>query len=53
MATNTGLSAGMIATALAYWASYPDDVDAVVADADRVEDAALESLRRSDELLAP
>jgi hypothetical protein len=51
--TNTGVSARLIDTALRYWAAYPDEVDAWIADSEQREQAGLEAWQRQQDLLAP
>lgn len=51
--TSTGVPLRMIRTALAYWAAYPEDVDAAVSDGDLAEQAEVERRHRTDALLAP
>jgi hypothetical protein len=52
VATNTGVARHLVDTAMAYWAAYPDEVDAAVADADHAEAAELAAWRRTRELLS-
>jgi hypothetical protein len=43
---NTGIPVRHLATAVRYWASYPDEVDAEIAAADTAEDAAEKAWQR-------
>lgn len=49
---NTGLSSRLVRTAVAYWAAYPEEVDALLEHADRVETDALAAHERTTRLLA-
>lgn len=49
---NSGISVRLIGTAIRYWASYPEDVDAEIAAAEAAEDAAERAWQREHELLA-
>lgn len=51
VAANTGVERPMVETAMAYWATYPTEVDVAVADADHVEAAELAAWRRTRGLL--
>jgi hypothetical protein len=48
---NTGIPVRLIGTAVRYWASYPEEVDAEITAADAAEDAAERAWRREHELL--
>jgi len=48
---NTGVSRAQIDAALAYWAAYPDDVDAMIAHAEVVERGLSNASRRTGDLL--
>lgn len=52
IADNSGLPIRQVRTAVAYWASYPDEVEALLAHADRVEIAATAAYERTNALLA-
>jgi hypothetical protein len=41
----------MISDALAYWAAYPDEVDAAIADAEHTEERELAAWQRTHDLL--
>jgi hypothetical protein len=49
---NTGMPVRLIGTAVRYWASYPEEVDAEIAAADAAEEAAERAWQREQELLA-
>lgn len=49
---NTGLPPRLVRTAVAYWAAYPHEVDALVEHADRVEAEAIAAQERTTRLLA-
>ena len=48
---NTGVPARLIDTAVRYWASYPDEIDAWVADVEAVEADAVAAWQRQLNLL--
>lgn len=48
---NTGVSRRALDVAVAYYADYPDEVDALVADADALEDALEQAIDRHRSLL--
>ncbi|MDQ1683706.1 MAG: hypothetical protein QOC82_443 [Frankiaceae bacterium] len=48
---NTGVSRAHIDAALAYWAAYPDEIDAMITHADEIERALSAADRRMDDLL--
>jgi hypothetical protein len=52
VADNTGIPVRLIRTAVRYWASYPNEVDAEIAAAEAAEDAAEDAWRRERRLLA-
>jgi hypothetical protein len=52
LAENTGVPVPKIRVATAYWAAYPDEIDAEVAAADAAEESAEQAWRRERELLA-
>jgi hypothetical protein len=52
IAGNTGLALRLLRTAIRYWASYPDEIDAEIAAAQAAEDGAEEAWRRERDLLA-
>ena len=52
IADNTGTSLRLIRSAVRYWASYPDEIDAEIAAADAAENAAEQAWRREHQLLA-
>jgi hypothetical protein len=52
IAENTGIAVRLIRTAVHYWASYPDEVDAEIAAAEAADDAAEDAWRRERQLLA-
>ncbi len=49
---NTGVPARLVDVAVRYWSSYPDEIDAWIADADALEAEALAAWERQQELLA-
>jgi hypothetical protein len=49
---NSGVALHLVRIALSYWASYPDQIDAEIAAADRAEIAAEAAWRRERDLLA-
>ncbi len=49
---NTGVPVRLLSTAVRYWASYPEEVDAEIAAAAAAEDAAERAWRRERDLLA-
>lgn len=49
---NTGIPVRLIGTAVRYWASYPEEVDAEIAAAEAAEEAAEKAWQREHELLA-
>lgn len=49
---NTGVAVRLVSTAVRYWASYPDEVDAEIAAADAAEKAAEQAWLRQRQLLA-
>ncbi len=49
--TNTGVSERHLRIAINYWSAYPDEIDAKVADAERVEKLYEERWRRGEGLL--
>lgn len=51
VAENAGLPYPTLRVAVGYYGSYPDEVDALVAEADRAEDDARRSLDRTRQLL--
>lgn len=52
VAANAGVPLRAVRTALDYWATYPGEIDAEIAAADRAEAAAEEAWRRERDLLA-
>ena len=52
VASNTGLSARLIDTAMRYWAAYPDEIDAWIVDTEQREQAGLQAWQRQQDLLA-
>lgn len=48
---NTGASHRLVHLALAYWAAYPAEVDAMVENADRAEDAMVQAATMTTTLL--
>jgi hypothetical protein len=52
VATNSGVALRLIRTALRYWASYPEEIDAEIEAADAAEEAAELAWRRERQLLA-
>jgi hypothetical protein len=49
---NTGIALRLLRTAIRYWASYPDEIDAEIAAAQAAEDGAEDAWRRERDLLA-
>ena len=49
---NTGVAIRMLSTAVRYWATYPDEVDAEIAAANTAEEAAEQAWLRERQLLA-
>jgi hypothetical protein len=49
---NAGVPARLVDTALRYWAAYPDEIDAWIADVEAVEAEALAAWERQQNLLA-
>ena len=52
VATNAGLPLRLIRTAVRYWASYPDEIDAEIATAAAAEDATEKAWQHERQLLA-
>src|SRR5215475_12791800 len=52
VATNAGLPPRLVRTAVRYWASYPDEVDAEIATAAAAEEAAENAWQHERQLLA-
>jgi hypothetical protein len=52
VSANTGVPSRLLSTAVRYWASYPEEVDAEIDAADAGEDAAERAWRRERDLLA-
>jgi len=52
IADNTVTPLRLISTAVRYWASYPDEINAEIAAADAAENAAEQAWRREHQLLA-
>ena len=52
VATNTGLTPGQVRTAIAYYVDYPQEVDRMVAEADRAEEASIAAWQRRSDLLS-
>jgi hypothetical protein len=50
---NTGVPARLIDVAMRYWSSYPDEIDAWIAEAEALEVEVLAAWERQQELLAP
>jgi hypothetical protein len=50
---NTGVPARLIDVAMRYWSSYPDEIDAWIAETEALEAEALAAWERQQELLAP
>jgi hypothetical protein len=48
---NTGVPGRLVSLALAYWAAHPEEIDALVAHAERLEDEALRAAEKTTELL--
>lgn len=53
VADNSGLSLRLVRTAVAYWADYPNEIEALLEHATRVETQALTAHGRASTLLAP
>lgn len=51
--SNTGVPARLIDTAIRYWSSYPDGIDAWIADVEAFEAEALAAWERQQQLFAP
>jgi hypothetical protein len=49
---NTGVPVRLLRTAIRYWASYPTEIDAEIAAADRSEELAEQAWQREQRLLA-
>jgi hypothetical protein len=49
---NTGVPVRLLRTAIRYWASYPAEIDAEIAAADRAEELAEQARQREQRLLA-
>jgi hypothetical protein len=49
---NTGIALRLVTTAVRYWATYPDEVDAEITAADAAEEAAEQAWLRERQLLA-
>ena len=52
VAANTGIALRLLRTAIRYWASYPDEIDAEIVAANAAEEAAESAWQRERELLA-
>ncbi|MGI9092804.1 MAG: hypothetical protein ACR2FF_05050 [Mycobacteriales bacterium] len=52
VATNTGVPARLIDTAIRYWSSYPDEIDAWIVDIDALEAETLSAWERRQDLLS-
>jgi hypothetical protein len=52
VAANTGIPLRLVRTAVRYWASHPEEIDAEIAVAGAAEDAAERAWRRERQLLA-
>jgi hypothetical protein len=52
VADNSGLSVRVVRTAVAYWATYPDEVEALLGYAGRMEQQTVLAQDRTDSLLA-
>jgi hypothetical protein len=48
---NTGVPRRFVSLALTYWADYLEEIDALVAHAERLEDEALRAAEKTTELL--
>ena len=48
---NTDVPGRLVSLALTYWATYPQEIDALVAHADGLEDEALRAAEKTAELL--
>jgi hypothetical protein len=53
VATNSGLPVRHVRTALAYWAAYPSEIEALLEHVVRVESQSAEAHERTSGLLAP
>lgn len=49
----SGVPRRLVLAALDYWAAYPDEIDDLVADAERLEDEAEQASARTTDLLGP
>lgn len=52
VATNAGVPARLIDTAIRYWSSYPDEIDAWIVDVDALEAETLSAWERQQDLLS-
>jgi hypothetical protein len=52
VATNTGVPARLVDTAIRYWAAYPDEVDAWIQDVESFEEQQLRAWELRQDLLA-
>lgn len=50
--TNTGVPVRLIDTAIRYWSSYPDEIDAWISDVDAVEAETYAAWERQQDLLS-
>ncbi len=48
---NTGVPVRLVNLALGYWAAYPEEIDALVVLAERLQDEAMRAAEKSAELL--
>ncbi len=48
---NTGVPGRLLSLALAYWAAYPEEIDAMVGHAERLEEESLRAAEKSAQLL--
>lgn len=48
---NTGVPGRLVSVALSYWAAYPEEIDALVGHAERLEDEGLRAAEKTAELL--
>jgi hypothetical protein len=48
---NTGAPGRLVSLALTYWAAYPQEIDVLVAHAERLEDEALRAVEKTAQLL--
>ncbi len=48
---NAGVPGRLVGLALTYWAAYPQEIDALVAHAERLEDEALRAVEKTAQLL--